>query len=274
MNEICYLCGKEIQSYDTKNKDHVFPKQFVTRKHPKEKGFDYFGILPVHKECNSKFGDPTSATESMVKKSLKLINVLFNPESHIVRIHRENPNIKVLAINSEYLEDFSNKDLEFFKISDVRNINYNTLTSLEFLNNQKSVKPFDKSTDVCLSVLAKSAAAILIKRNSVKIPQNWTIAAYPGFTQDIDSDFVKILGETKPLEKGIKFWSKLINSDNYICIFKFETIVVFFHYAFDSGLYIKKVLPDIFKGKDIVVFSGNNLLDLVNYKWSENFLNI
>lgn len=274
MNTTCYLCGKIILESDSKNKDHVFPQQFINRKHPKSKGFDYLGILPTHQRCNSQFGDSKSDSESMVKKSLKLISVLFNPNSHIIREHKENPNLKVLGINSDFLTDFSRKDLQFFQITDVRNIDYKILSSVEFLHSQKSVKPFDKSSNVCLSVLAKSAAAILIKKESISIPSNWIIVAYPGFIQNIEIDFDSFLGDTKPLEEGIKFWSKSIDPDNYICVFKFESIIIFFHYAFDLGLHIGEVLPEHFKGENIVVFKGNNLLDLIGYEWSNNFLDL
>ncbi len=274
MNEICYICGKEILKDDVKNSDHVFPKQFIKRKHPKSNGFDYLGILPTHKYCNSKFGDSNSGTESMVKKALKLIHVLFNSNSHILLEHKQNSNIKVLALNFEYLKDFSNKDFKFFQFTDVRNIDYDTFTSLESLNAQKSVKPFDKPTNICLSVLAKSAAAILIKRKSIKIPKKWLIAAYPGFIENIDNNFEVLFGKTKPLETGIKYWLKTINSENYLFVYKFESIIVFFHFAFDSGLLINKILPEIFKDKDIVFFSGSNLLKLINYQWSENFLEV
>lgn len=75
------------------NKDHVFPKQFIKRKHPKAKGFSYQGVLPTHQKCNNKFGESKSDSESMVKKALKLINVLLNDDSHIIRQHKENPEI-------------------------------------------------------------------------------------------------------------------------------------------------------------------------------------
>jgi len=272
MSEICYLCGKEILKDDIKNNDHVFPKQFIKRKHPKSKGFDYLGILPTHKDCNSKFGDSNSGAESMVKKSLKLIHVLFNPNSHIVRQYKKNSNIKVFALNSEYLKNFSSKDFKFFQFTDVRNIDYDNFTSPGFLNAQKSVKPFDKSTNVCLSVLAKSAAAILIKRESINIPNKWIIAAYPGFIEYTDINFDRLLGKTKPLETGIKYWLKPISPKNYLFVYKFESIIVFFHFAFDSDLNLKKILPDIFVDKDIVIFKGKNLLEMINYPWSEHFL--
>ncbi len=272
MNSICYLCGKKILDSELKNKDHVFPQQFINRKHPKTKGFDYMGVLPTHKKCNSKFGESKSDSESIVKISLKLINVLFNSDSHIIRQHKKKPEINILAINAEYLKDFSNKVLEFFKIRDVRNIEYNKLRSIEFLQNQNPIKPFDKSVDICLSVLAKSASAILIQKFSISIPSHWIITAYPGYCKEIDIDFDSQFGATKPLEDGIKFWAKDLNLVNYICVYKFESIVVFFHFSLDSGQILDQVLPKIFDNKDILIYRSENLLNLIGYNWSQNFL--
>lgn len=83
----------------------------------------------------------------------------------------------------------------------MRNIAYNRLQSVKFLQDQKPIKPFDKSVDVCLSVLAKSAAAILIKKFSISTTSNWIITAYPGFCKEININLDSLLGYTN---KGVK----------------------------------------------------------------------
>ena len=64
MQDICYLCGLSISCQ--KSDDHVIPKQLITRKQPKVKGFEYAGKLPSHAECNNRFGPEISFLISLL----------------------------------------------------------------------------------------------------------------------------------------------------------------------------------------------------------------
>ncbi len=105
--EICYLCSKEITSTDEKNKDHVISKQFIKRNQPIAKGFDYGSFLPTHKFCNRKFGDADSNSEAICQKALILIDIIQNPNKSFKMEHRNNSELKILAINGNQLKDFS-----------------------------------------------------------------------------------------------------------------------------------------------------------------------
>jgi hypothetical protein len=127
MTKICYLCGEEIKEVIISN-DHIIPRQLITRTQPKAKGFDYGGTLPTHEKCNNQFGPETYSV-----KALKLISVLHDEENCIFW----SPH-KFMAINSECLKEFTQRDLKFFKFIDVRGNSIVDFSSPNFfLGNQK-----------------------------------------------------------------------------------------------------------------------------------------
>lgn len=115
--------------------DHVVPKQFIKRKQPKVKGFDYAGVLPTHQKCNNHFG-----AEKMCQKSLELINALYNPGCCLTHQHKDNPSIKILTINSEYLKQFTESDLRFFKFIDARNSSIEEWSNPDFYKGRQKTR--------------------------------------------------------------------------------------------------------------------------------------
>ncbi|GAG47616.1 unnamed protein product, partial [marine sediment metagenome] len=193
-----YLCGEEIEGLASK--DHVFPKQFIKRKQPKVKGFAYAGVLPTHEECNNKFG-----AERMCQKSLQLIDALYNPEFLILQ-HKNNPEIEIMAFDSDCLLGFTKSDREFFKIIDARNTSIKELSDTEFYKDKTKTDPRKQALNIALSVLAKSAAAVLVRRYDISPNTSWRILCIPYHGASPELNFDDLLGNTKPFEVGVKLW--------------------------------------------------------------------
>src|SRR3954465_2349759 len=136
MAQTCYLCGLPIDSASASG-DHAVPKVLVSRKQPKVRGFDYGGVLPTHSECNNQFGP-----EAYCAKALDLIAVLYNDNCRSVYQHKDDPSIQVMALKFECLENFTRRDLEFFKFIDVRGKDISEISGLSFFPGKPKTNPW------------------------------------------------------------------------------------------------------------------------------------
>lgn len=155
MTKICYLCSLPVDQHSTR--DHAVPKQLISRAQPKAKGFDYGGVLPTHPECNNRFGPETYCT-----KALKLIEVLHNPKCVLKLPHKNDPSIRMMALNYECLKGFTKRDLDFFKFIDVRDKTVAEFSNPSFFSGKPKALPLRYALFVALAVLTKSAAALLV----------------------------------------------------------------------------------------------------------------
>jgi hypothetical protein len=258
--QYCYLCGKPIE--DGRNSgDHVVPKSLIQRKQPKVKGCDYAGELPTHEDCNNRFGP-----EIYVTKAIQLLGVLASNDGVLIRQHRQEPDIKIMAWDASKLEGFTERDLRFFKMIDVREEDYETFTNPDFLKGKQKTNAVQKATSIALSVLVKSAAAILVKRKIFSVPKKWKIYAVPYFGASSTTDFDNIMGETKPFDIGVKAWVKLLEQKNWLVLYKADTILVFFVFSF-SVLDPLKRLRRTFPDAEIFRFFGTSIRDLLTRGW-------
>lgn len=262
MKDICYLCGLPISG--RKSNDHVVPKQLLKRKQPKVKGFDYAGMLPSHAKCNNQFGP-----ETYCKKAMSLIHVLHDNNCFLKRRHPDNPNIEILAINSNCLPDFSTQDLRFFKFIDVRNKELSEWSNPSFFTGKPKTNPLEHALFVSLSVLAKSASALLVSRELKYIPKQWRIIAIPNYGKHNTIDFDELVGNTKPFDIGVKVWLKPVNNGNWWVIYKAFDMVVFMFYWFSCiSSDIVEISP--FRSEaQCFEFQSPRLIDLINYQWKQ-----
>jgi len=260
---ICYLCGEEISKGEA-SKDHVVPKQFIKRKQPKVKGFDYTGVLPTHEKCNNRFG-----AERMCQKSLQLINVLYNPECFLIRQHKNNPDIKIMAINSNYLSDFTDSDLDFFKFNDVRNTTISEWSDTEFYKDKTKTEPLKQPLNIALSVLAKSASAVLVSRFSICPDTSWRILCIPYHCASPALDFDDYFGKTKPFEIGVKLWIKPFENSDFFAAYKSQNILLYIFFCFSGATAIIDEIKRIFKGAEHLYFEGSKLIALSEYDWKK-----
>lgn len=267
-NTLCYLCGKPLGNQKV-NEDHVVQKLFMKRSQPKAKGFDYAGVLLTHEDCNNKFGGSGGRAETMCKKALQLLNALSSDKTLFCE-RKDNPNIRIVAIPFDQLPLFADDDKKFFGLIDVRNEPYEKLTSAAFLTGKEKINPFKSPVNVALSVLAKSAAAVLVKRGKISPSSQWRILAMPFYSGNADFDLDHIFGHTKPFEIGVKLWAKPFENQDWFVAYKHEGLLLFFCLGFSQDESNFRKLANRFKDATKLVFESHRLIDLVGYDWSDN----
>ena len=269
---ICYLCGKPILPEQESNKDHVVPKVLLQKKQPKIQGFDYGGKLITHQACNNKFGEGSSNLEVICKKALDLLYILLDEKCYIKRYCKGNPNLGLLVLDSTYLKGFTNRDLEFFGINDVRNKEYTSWSNVSYLETLEPINPRIKPTNIALTVLAKSSAAILVSRYKVLPDSTWKITVYPGLDDDDSIDMNDLMGRTQPFDIGVKVWIRNVSNEHLLVAYKHKKIITFFNFSFFDDTALDNILPMIFPNREIFQYRSNNLIDLVGYDWFKNSL--
>lgn len=263
--KICFLCGEALDA--NTDDDHVVQRQFV-RGQPKQKGLDYTGTIEVHESCNDWFGDKSSNAESICQKALQLLKLRFN-EKYLVRQKKDNPDIEIIAFTESDLKGFTKRDFDFFEFNDVRKLTNTEITSPDFFKNKTKLDPFKKPINVALSVLAKSAAALLFKRHSFYPLEKWNISA-TSFLGDPKIDYDPFLGETKPFYPGVKAWVKEYRNGDWFCAYKLDEFQVYYVFTKTESLSNVDELKLIFPNNDIVFFRSKKLIDLVGYDWASN----
>lgn len=262
---ICYLCGKEIAEDDISSGDHVIPQLLITRAQPKAKGFDYGNKLPSHEKCNNEFD-----SENYCVKALKLIEVL-NDESCVSKLqHATDQSIKVMIINQDCLKELTQRDLRFFKFIDVRNKSISELETPSFFTGKPKTNPIRDALFVALSVLTKSAAALLIKRYLHAVPSQWNVLAIPysGATEKTDLD--NIFGDTKPFDIGVKVWIRHFDTEHWFALYRAQNVLVFFLFRFSKSETIWNGMIDRFPDAEHLIFQGDHLNELINYQWQKS----
>jgi hypothetical protein len=254
---VCYLCGLPIA--DEKSDDHVVPAALIKRKQPKVRGFVYAGRLPTHPHCNNRFGP-----ETYVSSALELLATWADPDTFMEREMIGNPEIRVLMINSDKLPSFTSKDLKFFKISDVREKAEGEWSAAEFFGDKQRTNPQRDALNVALSVLAKSATALLISRKGLPIPSSWQIYACP-FTGTM-TGLGLVSGETVALDQGVRADITQTDEGDWFVAFEAHGVVVFMLFSFSGKTPEAKVRAGI-KNADCYVFQGGSINELLTQGW-------
>ena len=170
---VCNLCGRPVDAAVSTG-DHVILRTLLGKRVPKTKGFDYGGKLRTHAECNNRFGD-----ETYVRKALQLWGALHDSSATFQRPAPGNPKARVLALNEEKLPGFRLRDLRFFGIHDARNDSTASFDDPEYYADKPQADLRRTMRCTALSVLAKSAAALLVKRYLADVPSSWDIVCVP-----------------------------------------------------------------------------------------------
>jgi hypothetical protein len=262
MLETCYLCGKEIAEDDVNSDDHAIPRQLITRKQPKAKGFDYGGMLPTHEKCNNEFGPETYCV-----KALMLIAALHDTNCFSRFQFKDDPSITMMAINSDCLKEFTKRDLTFFKFIDVREKSVADFSTPAFFSGKPMASPMRGALFTSLAVLTKSTAALLVSRHLCKIPPQWRVLAIPYSGATDSADFDEIFGNTKPFDVGVKVWLRRFHSGDWFALYRAQNILVFFLFRFSEKNTIWNGMVKRFQDADCLFFEGEHLNALVDYQW-------
>lgn len=266
-SDLCYLCGESLGNQKV-NEDHVVQKQFIRRNQPKVKGFHYAGTLFTHENCNNKFG---GNIERMCQKALQLLNALYS-DKVLYREHKDNPDIKVVAIRSDALSSFSKEDKEYFGLIDIQDDFFKNPTA--FLANKRKINLFKKPVNIALSVLAKSSAGFLIKYRKIPLIPKWRILAIPYRDVNNSVDLDEIFGYTKPFEAGIKLYAKAFTNRTYnrdwFLAYKANNFIALFCLGLTDDLFNFEITAKGFSDAEHLFFESNRLIDLIDYDWSSN----
>ena len=258
---ICYLCGQPVDDAVSSG-DHVIPRTLLGKRPPKAKGFDYGGKLRTHPECNNRFRD-----ETHFRKALQLLGALYNSNTTLVRPAPGNLNGRVLALNEENLPGFGPRDFQFFGFHDARN---DTMASFDDPKYYADKPRADvRKTVLCttLSVLAKSAAALLASRHLADLPSNWNIVCVPYAGDATGADLSSFFRETRPFATDIRVWTKRFEASSWVSIYATGTAMAWFFFLMDDDRNLVEGIRERFPREDCLQFQGRSLMELVGHEW-------
>jgi hypothetical protein len=262
MSKVCYLCGKDIPTDEKFSSDHVVPKLLIDREQPKVKGYDYGGFLPTHNNCNNAFGP-----ESYCRKALKIISKLNDPECISKFQHNQHSDLLLMALNSECFDEFSEKELQFFKIRDVRSNSFDEIKDPAFIQQGQPTNIEEKVLFTSLAVISKSAGALLMKRHLNKVPTTWKILSIPYYGITKDLDFEIIIGESKPFDTDVKVYIKDMESDLFLVLYIAYGVMFYLFIQIDGGWRRLKDIAKKFQDAAPYFFKGKCINDLLSFKW-------
>lgn len=247
---------------EAQSNDHVVPATLISRAQPKAKGFDYGGHLRTHEKCNNRFGDETYAS-----KALDLLRVLNSPRMENPIQHAEHSDISILPIDASLLPHFTARDLKFFEIIDVRNTDIASLSDPNFYADKVKTNPTRSALSASLSVLTKTAAALLIKHHLGTPPSFWRIyaKAYAGNLSGLDLSVFP--GLQLSLDAELRVCISELPDENWLVAIAAKDTLVFLAFAFSKRNRVLKELSESRKDSETYVFVGTCISELLITGW-------
>lgn len=256
----CYLCGHPIEPDQARTGDHVVPTVLLGRKQPKVPGYDYAGRIPTHRTCNNHFSD-----ETFFRQALHLILLILHGNTHGSLQNAQHPGITILPVTPDQVPAFVERDFRRFKFIDTRNTEIDQLKNPEFYADKLKTNLFKESMYAAMSVMAKSAAALLVMRKLHRVPRNWKIFASPH--EAIDSwDTASVFNGTRPFDQHTRAAVHKSNQDEWFVAYQHKSLLMLFLFAFhDSDVDLRKTFA--IPGSEIHGFFGDSLNDLLTLQW-------
>ena len=258
---VCYLCGRPVDD-SVGSGDHVIPRTLLGKGPPKVKGYDYGGRLRTHPECNNRFVD-----ETHVRKALQLLGALHDSSTTLVRPVPGGAKGCVIALNEEKLPGFGPRDFRFFGFHDARRDLVASFDDPEYYADKPRADV--RKTVLCttLSVLAKSAAALLASRYLADLPSKWNIVCVPQAGDATGADLSSFFGETRPFALDIRVWTKRFGASSWASIYATGTVMVWFFFLMDDDRNLVEGIRERFPREECLQFQGRSLMDLVGHDW-------
>lgn len=256
----CYLCGKPIESTQAATSDHVVPTALLGKRQPKVQGCDYAGRIRTHQTCNNHFSD-----ENFFRQALHLAQLILNGRTHAALQHTTNRNITILPVTPNQISAFVERDYKHFNFIDVRSVSIEKLRTHDFYADKRKTNLLKEAMNTAMTVMAKSAAALLVKRKLQFVPRSWKIFASP-FHALAFPDFVKRYGAIKPFDQYT--WAAIqdINEDEWLVAYQHKELLILFLFVFhNSSVDLKKIFT--VPGNEIHKYTGHSLNELLTNKW-------
>ena len=258
---VCYLCGEPVDASDVSG-DHVIPRTLLGDRPPKVIGFDYGGKVHTHRACNNRFGDETN-----VRKALQLLEALHDSNTTLTRPAPGHLRGRVIALNEATLPGFGPRDFRFFGIHDARS---DSVVSLEDPAYYVGKPRADlRRTVLCtsLSVLAKSAAALLVNRHLAEMPESWDIVCVWRAGDATGVDLSMMFGETRPFAPDVRVGTKTFGRCSWVSIYVTGNAMACFFFLIDDDRKLVEGIRERFPGESCLRFQGTSLMDLVGHDW-------
>jgi len=168
----------------------------------------------------------------MATKALELIRALNDPACTFVGEAAK----KVRVLNAACLPDFTQADLDFFGLNDARTATPADLYEPDFFKLMTPANPLDRATKVAISVLVKSAAALLVDQHLAGVPDTWRVLAAPHHSPDPEVCFRSVLGEQLPFDVGTDIHVKRLEerSEDFFVVYTTRHFVLFLYFAFSG----------------------------------------
>lgn len=260
MEHLCYLCGEPITTGQLVTGDHVVPVVFLGKKQPKLPGFDYAGRIPTHQACNNQFSD-----EAFFRQSIHLVELVQSRQMHGVLQSSEYAGIEIVPLTPDQAPTFTNREFRRFSFIDAREIDTETLKNPAFYEDKKKVNLLRIAVQAAISVKAKSAAALLVKRKLRRVPSFWRIYASP-FELEGSPDLCKYFGLEKPFGPTTRASLRQVRPDEWLVVYQHRSLLTFLLFAFhDAELEPRQVLDT--PGCEIHAYSGSTLNSLIGHQW-------
>ena len=263
MSTVCYLCGKPLGN-EKASDDHRVPTLLIDRVQPKVRGFDYGGKAPTHETCNNRF-----APEIHARKSLDLIRVLHDLSCARRIQSRTPPFDSAYALRSDCLSGFTAGELKYFRITDARSATPEELLNPLELLGSEAFDPFAVPRSACLSVLAKSAAALLVERHLHRVPRQWRIIAFLGVVGVSHTTLESIFPGRQPFDNEVSIFIDPISEQDFSIVFRAHGSLAVLAFQFSQAPELIKILRSRFPRFYCSVFEGSNLMQLINHAWKE-----
>ena len=206
-NSICYLCGQPIVEGQASG-DHVVPQQMISRRQPRARGYDYAGKIDTHETCNNRFGP-----EGYLRTAVDILSILLDQNAHLEFQHAANPDVRVMVLDVSRLDYLSDPDKAFFKLIDGRELPVGSMPPIEFFTDKERTNPTRDALHVALSVVTKSAAALLVTRYLDAVPKHWRVFATAYWDEAEAFDIDGVAGKAVPFDDGVKAWIERAGED-------------------------------------------------------------
>jgi hypothetical protein len=204
-----------------------------------------------------------------VAKGLDLLGVLHEPTFGSPLQHRIRPDITILPLDASKLSHFTQRDLIFFKMIDVRELDVSELSDPDFYTGKVKTNPIRDALFIVLSVVAKSAAALLVKRYLREVPGFWRMYAQPYTGSLSHFDLSGLLGENKPFDKEMRVWIVELPNRNWHVIYAAEGTLVFLTFAFNDRRRLLREIKDTHADAHTFYFAGTCINELLVAGWHE-----
>ena len=225
-NFLCYLCGKEFIPGEKITGDHVVPQALLEKRaQPKVRGIDYAGFIRTHRTCNNHFSD-----ETFFRKALHLVELSIGGTMHNPLQSLKDPSISILPVTEDQIPNFGKNDFDRFKFIDTRQIPYGKFTDPKFFEGKPKTNLLENSMHAAMTVMAKSSAALLVKRYLRAVPSHWLILASPYDARGINLD--DLFQGVKPFDRINRAKIEQQNIDEWSVLFQHKSLLVSYCFVF------------------------------------------